>query len=302
MTMFSTREVPWMKLGKLVNEPMTARDAAAAGGLNFEVVKAELSWVSDEINKAGVIDDRRAIVRKDTGVCLGIMAKDYNMLQYGEAFDFMDTVNPTYVAAGCLKGGRQGFMVVKTPEHFNVLGGDDPHDLYMILRTSHDGSRAVEITVQPLRRRCMNQLTLASFSRGVEHRWAVKHTTTMNMKLAEANIAIQKLSKYADSYIVTVEKLASLHVTEDRANMVLEAVLPDRPRRGEQIEKIIRNWHTSPAVGFDYTGWGLVNAASEYFEWGRTGGTPESRFVGAIQGQTFKVVNSVAGKLFELVA
>lgn len=300
MTMVSTREVPWMKIGKLVDQPMTAREAATAGGLNFEVVKAELSWVSDEINKAGVIDDRRAIVRKDTGVCLGIMAKDYNMLQYGEAFDFMDTVNPTYVAAGCLKGGKQGFMVVKTPEHFDVLGGDDPHDLYMILRTSHDGSRAVEITVQPLRNRCMNQLTLTSFSRGVEHRWAVKHTTTMNAKLAEANIAIQKLDKYAESYKNTVEVLASLQINEDRATMILEDVLPDRPRRGEQIEKIIRNWHTSPAVGFDFTGWGLVNAASEYFEWGRLGGTPESKFISGIQGQTFKTVNGITDRLLAL--
>ena len=58
-------------------------------------------------------------------------------------------------------------MVVKVPMAINVLSGDDPHDLYGVLRTSHDLSRATEVMVMPLRGRCMNQLTLHSFSRDV---------------------------------------------------------------------------------------------------------------------------------------
>jgi len=84
---------------------------------------------------------------------------------------------------------------------------------------------------------------------------------------------------------------------DDAPRELLTAVLPNRPRTEEQINAIITRWHAAESVGFDWTGWGLVNAASDYFEWGRSGGTSESRFLGALQGQTHNVINRVAGRV-----
>lgn len=302
-TLVSTREVPWMKLGKLTDEPMTAREAAEAGGLNFTVSKRPLAFGTQidlpdsEVYSYSPIKERVAVVRDDTNVWLGLMSDEYPLLQFGEAFDFMDTVGSRYVAAGALRHGRQGFMVVKAPDDFKVLGGADPHDLYAILRTSHDGSRAVEVSVQPLRQRCMNQLTLQSFTAGVPYRWAIPHTSSMMAKLAEAQKSLTNIGKYADAYTRNVERLAKIKLTQDEAVKTLEAVLPDRPRRPEQIDRITTAWHTSETVGFDWTGWGMLNAVSDYFEWGRVGGSAESRFIGALQGQTHQVINRVAGRL-----
>lgn len=305
-TLVSTREVPWMKLGKLASKPMIAREAAELGGLNFEVEKRQMyfdsktapnptSGIAQYIHKP--ITEQIAVVRTDTEVRVGTMSKNYPILQFGEAFDFMDQISPTYVAAGALKGGRQGFMVVKAPHTMNILDSHDPHDLYAVMRTSHDGSRAVEVCVMPLRHRCMNQLTLQSFSAGVPHRWSIKHTATMHEKLAEAQDSLAKLGAYAKSLEATASRLVKIKITDDVAQQTLEAVLPDRPRRTEQIEKIISAWHTAETVGFDWTGWGLVNAVSEYFDWQRVGGSPESRFVGALQGQTYNAINRVAGRI-----
>lgn len=299
-TMISTREVPWMKLGRLVEKPMNAAEAAELGGLNFSVQKQPLFFKSTD-DEMKPISDRVAIVREDTGQPLGIMAANYTMLQYADAFDFMDSVGSEYVAAGCLKGGRQGFMVVKSPIELNVLDGEDPHEAYLILRTSHDGSRAVEASVQALRNRCMNQLGLRSFTAGVEHRWSVKHTSTMQGKMLEAKSSILKLGEYVKEFEHTAEKLAELHVTDTQAIDVLEKVLPNSARREEKITKIINTFHTSDKVGFDYTGWGLLNAVSEHYEWGRTGGTPESRFIGALEGQTLHAINGTASRLLQLV-
>jgi phage/plasmid-like protein (TIGR03299 family) len=298
----STREVPWMKLGRLVDTPMTAADAAQAGGLNFKVIKADLSFTSAG-GGSQPFPGRKAIVRTDTWEPLGIMSSDYPLLQFGEAFDFMDTINPTYVACGALKKGRQGFLVVKAPETITVLDGEDPHELYAVLRTSHDGSRAVEIMVMPLRNRCMNQLTLHSFSQGVAHRWAIKHTTSMHAKLAEAKLSMAKLGAYAKRYEEIAHRLVEHPVNDEQATALLKSVLPDRPKRDEQITRIITTWHTSPTVGqeLDYTGWGLLNGVSDYLEWGRTGGSPESRFVGALQGTTHNVINRVTARLLSEV-
>ena len=194
-TMFSSRVVPWMKLGALTEGVKTAAEAAELGGLNFEVEQRPLEWVGED-GARHEIPGRRALVRKDTDEWLSIMSTDYPVLQFGEAFDFMDGVNPNFVAAGALKGGRQGFMVVEGPK-LNVMDGDDPHELFTVLRTSHDGSRAIEVAVMPLRGRCMNQLTLAGMTVGAQHRWAIRHTSSMKQKLADAQVSLQKLDRYA---------------------------------------------------------------------------------------------------------
>ncbi len=299
-TMFSTREVPWMKLGRLEEGAKTAAEAAELGGLNFDVEQRPLQWV-DESGTAHSIADRRALVRKDTGDWLSIMSTDYPVLQFGEAFDFMDGVNPSFVAAGVLKNGKQGFMVVKGPK-MNVLSGDDPHELFTVLRTSHDGSRAIEVAVMPLRSRCMNQLTLNSFAVGAQHRWAIRHTSSMKQKLADAHESLKKLDEYAAGYEHLANRLVNVQLDDVHAENVLKTVLPDRPKREQQVTSIIDKWHTAETVGFDFTGWGLLNAVSEYFDWGRTGGTPESRFIGALQGSTHSALNRTAGELLLFAA
>lgn len=304
-TTVSTRTAPWMKLGPLVDKPtMTAAEAAQLGGLNFDVAKCDLFYAATTTNGSGdqqqivrPLPQRKAIVRTDTGICLGIMAKDYQILQYGEAFDFMDQVNPRFVAAGLLRSGRQGFMVVETDLMDDVLDGADPHKLYAVLRTSHDGTRAVEVTAMALRGKCMNQLTMNTFTRGARYRWGIKHTSTMSAKLKEAKDTLGRLGAYADAYRVNVDKLVHAKLHDSTACTILTHALPNRPKRDDQVEAIVNAWHTAETVGFSGTGWGLVNAVSEYFEWRRQGGTPESRFIGALQGSIHNTINKVTKEL-----
>lgn len=302
-TMVTTREVPWMKLGKIADEPMTAAEAAKLGGLDFEVEKRPVfvGATADATVGTEKSQDKVAVVRKDTSFILGYMSPTYPILQNAEAFDFMDGVAPYYVAAGALKSGRQPFMVVRAPETITVLDGEDPHELFMILRTSHDGSRAIEITAMPLRYKCMNQLALRSFSAKATHRWSVKHTGNVQAKLKDAQESLAKLGAYAKQFEETAHKLTKIKIDDDNAKQILEHVLPNRPKRAQQIERIITAWHQHDTVGFDYTGWGLLNAVSEDFDWGRSGGSPESRFIGALQGQTHNALNRVASRLLTRV-
>jgi phage/plasmid-like protein (TIGR03299 family) len=311
---FSAREVPWMKMGKLTATAVTAAEAAKLGGLDFTVdlVDVAVNVASDAPNVDPHwrhVPTRRAIIRSDTKDFFGFASsKMYRSLQYAEAFEFMDTINPAYVAAGTLRGGRQGFMVVKPEIQFtdSLLGAEDPHDLYAVLRTSHDCSRGIEVSVMPLRQRCMNQLTLRGFVKGVDYRWSIKHTTTMSAKLAEAQQSLEKIGIYVKRYREICNRLADTEVKPDRAEKLLKMVIP-MPRSGkterteaqwrERIEKITDLWCSAPQVGFAGTGWGLVNAVSEYFEWHRAGGTAESRFLNALEGETHKKINRMTGMI-----
>lgn len=296
-TMFSSRVAPWMKLGELTDAPVTAAQAAQLGGLNFDVVERPVYYrTPGKDGKDGTykrVEDRKALVREDTGDWLSIVGKDYPVVQYGEAFDFMDSVSPRFVAAGTLRKGRQGFMVVQL-DKAQIDLPDDPHQLFAVLRTSHDYSRAVEVAVMPLRGRCMNQLCLRSFAKDAPHRWSIQHTGDVRGKLAAAGATLENVHHYARQFESLAQRLMDVKVSNDGAVELLRRALPVTPRRDEVIERLVTNWHSRVTVGFEGTGWGLVNAVSEYFDWDRALGSPESRFVGALQGQTFNAINHTA--------
>jgi phage/plasmid-like protein (TIGR03299 family) len=285
---FSERTVPWMKLGALVDSPKTATEAAKLGGLDFKIELVDAFY--EFVNMKVKAPKRKAVIREDTGEFFDLVSDTYQPLQYSEAFDFMDAIDSQYVAAGTLRGGRQGFLVIKAPFTLDTLQAVDPHDLYAVIRTSHDRSRGIEVAVMPLRGRCMNQMTLASFTKGVPHRWAIKHSYKMHEKLAEAKDTLASLTNYAGRFQLLVERLLAEKVDDVRAEKVLKTIIPERTKQADVIEKII-TLRDAQQVGFTGTGWNLVNAVSEYMDWHRAGGTPESRFLGALEGQTTKLIN-----------
>lgn len=321
---FTDRQVPWMKLGKVVDGTLTAADAAKAGGLDFTVSAHEVYFSCDKITTVeddpagGTVNvnatntapeclrkmtNRRIIVRDDTLEALSIVSSGYPILQYHEAFDFMDSAvhamggeGAKYVAAGALKGGRQGFMVVRLPDSMqvNVLDGADPHEMFGVLRTSMDLTRAVEVMAMPLRGLCMNMLSLTSFAVNVPHRWAVPHTSTMNAKLTEAHTSLIKLDAYTKRFNEIAQRLSGVKLNDEQCKQILLKVLPKHNKKVDDVvETIVQKMHHAPTVGWVGTGWGLVNAVSEHYDW-RAGGTYESKFLNAMQGVTHRVINKTA--------
>lgn len=293
-TTFSARAVPWLKIGAVIDGDVGAAEAARLGGLDFRVALEPAGHRRPDGTWAEV-PGRFAIVREDTGEVFNYTTGSYHPVQYADAFEFMDQVNPRYVAAGALAGGRQGFVVARLPGRETVdldLGGEtDPHELYVVLRTSQNLSRGVEVALVTLRGRCMNELTLPSLTRDAAQSWAIRHTRSVHQKLAEARSVLTRADRYVDAFVDQARRLAEVELDVEETRRILRAALPDRPRREAQVGAIVEAWQTSPRVGFAGTGWGLVNAVSEYFEWGRPmtrGRSEESRFTGALDGATHR--------------
>lgn len=300
-TQFSTREVPWMKLGKLEEEAKDMDEAIQLGGMNFDVLKQPAGYR----NEHGVWTDapnRVAVVHGKTGDVFDYVSHDYEVLQYREAFDFMDGISSKYVAAGVLRGGRQGFIVIENDRVLRPAG--DEHKLYTVLRTSHDRSRAVEVSVMPLRGMCMNQLTLAGFARGAEQRWAIPHTRSMHDKMHQAQSTLTRVDEYADAFEKIVEQLVLVTPTEEQARAMLDAAVKTGGKgRDEIFDTILHNWHDNEAtVGFNDSAWALVNATSEYLDWQKPKGTAQSRFLNALQGTTRATLSSLTRSCLQLVA
>lgn len=301
---FTSRQAPWLKLGPQIDGDVDAAEAAKLGGLDFEVEMRPAVRPQRRADGKGwsyvQVPNRRTLVRTDTDDFIDFVSADYQVMQYGEAFDFMDQVNPRYTAAGSMSHGKQGFIVAQLPDlsaiNVEINGVVDPHDYYVIIRTSHDRSKAIEISLMPLRGKCMNQLALQSLTAGAPQRWSIKHIGNVKDKLAEAERVLTTAPKYAEIFAAKARQLGSVTVSDEDSRSILKRVLPAKTKRDETIDAIMSTYHNDETVGFVGTGWGLANAVSTYYDWGRNEATrtDQSKFTSGLTGDTAKFFNRTA--------
>jgi phage/plasmid-like protein (TIGR03299 family) len=298
--LFTARKAPWMKLGKVIDDDVDAAEAARLGGLDFDIALYPAGFTKNGGKNYKRVPQRLAIVREDTGEWFNWASPDYGVVQYRDAFTFLDKINPRYVAAGALRGGRVGFVVVQHPDVTNLTGltlkgVEDPHELYVVVRTSQDLSYSLDISLMTLRGRCMNELTLPTFTRNAPQRWRLRHTKSVHQRMHQAQVVLTRAGTYADEFQKITARLADIDVDFDHAQRTLRYVLPDRPRRDQQIDQILDVYRESTTNGFQGTGWGLVQGVSEYYEWARPRAqTAGVQFVNALDGSTHKHVAKTA--------
>jgi len=282
---FSSRVEAWHRLGVVVPDVLTAKEA---------LVTAQLDWTVDlrpifSQKPDGTyvpISDRFAVTRDVDDKVLGTVGKVYTPFQNGEAFDFMDTLVDTgeakYETAGSLRGGRVVFLTMKVPQEI-LIGDEDLHELYILLSTSHDGSRGIRADVTPIRVVCWNTLNMAWGA--TKTSWQIRHTNSVKGKVAEARETLKLTFKYAEEFKANAEILLASQVEDDLMRKLLEDVLPERPKRAEAIQSILAHRSLTPTLADDVrpTAWGALNAFGEYGEHVVTSRSQEGRFL----SQTF---------------
>lgn len=286
-TMFSTRTLPWMKLGTVIDKPVSPKQAIKLAKLNWTVSKEPI-FTQDEKGNLTEVPGRFATMRSNDRKVFDVVGATYETYQNLEAFDFLEPLTDDgsilIHAAGELRGGRQVFIVADVPNVLDVL--DDPTDMVMVIRTGHDGTKAVQAMLMGLRGMCMNMLGLPSFGHTAKQRWSVAHTSTLRERLAEAQSTLKSIDAYASEYQHTAERLAQVDIELDELQKMLRSALPVRPKTEETITRIGELFTSSPTIPerFSNTGWGAINAVTEYFDWGRERSTDEGRFHSALDG------------------
>lgn len=292
---FTTRQVPWMKLGTRVDEAVTAKQAMELAGLTWTAERKASTYPgSDGTTKT--FAGRSTLVRSDTDEPIDVVTSQYEVVQFSEAFDFLDAIDPRFVAAGSLRGGKQAFVVVQAPAHLrlDLLDGEDPHDLYVVCRTSHDRSRGLEAAVLPLRGKCMNQLAYSDLVSGAKQRLVFRHTSGVHARLTEAAQVLSNLGAYAEELERTASQLAAIDLELDEARRVLDEVVPeDLKSHDDRVDTILGLYQNSRFNGYTGTGWGLLNAVSEFHDHYHGGDNrrAETRFVQGLAGSTQSAVD-----------
>jgi len=198
---FSVKEKAWHGLGTVVDGYPTSAQALKFAGLDYTVVKRPL-FTLDNLNnefrqgqilpaEAGVeVPDFYATMRTDTEQVLGVVGKDYGVVQNVDAFSFFDSIvgggdGIRYETAGALGKGERIFITAKLPSYIRV-GKDDLIEQYLFLTTSHDGGGSITAAFTPVRIVCNNTLNAAM--RNHKNAVRIRHSSGAGDRLKQAHI------------------------------------------------------------------------------------------------------------------
>jgi phage/plasmid-like protein (TIGR03299 family) len=197
---FSVKEIAWHGLGQIVQDYPTSAEAMQFAGLDYEVVKRPLftHGLGIYINTQGEIIDNSnisvpdyyATLRTDNNTVLGVVGKDYEVVQNADAFAFFDAIVGAgrcvnYETAGALGNGERVFITAKLPDYIRVGNGDDVIEKYLLLSTTHDGSGSITAAFTPIRVVCAN--TLAAALRSMTNVIRIRHTKSAKQRLETAH-------------------------------------------------------------------------------------------------------------------
>lgn len=297
--MMSVREVPWHGIGTIVEDKLTAKEALVLAGLDWEVGLFPVTASVDHrvelvVNEATALPERKvltlpepvaievpdtfAVIRDSDQSVLGVVGARYAPVQNWKSFEFFDSVvssgDAKYETAGSLNGGRRVFLTARIPKEIKI-GGEDAVDSYLVMANSHDGSLAFTAAVTPVRVVCQNTLNIAL--RGAKQQWKLRHTDSIDGRIAEARGALGLTFQYLDDFEKEAERLLAMPVPKASFEKLIQEAFPAKNlplgvKFSEEQYGMIGLLESSPTIddGMRYTGWGALNAVREYDDWGRT--------------------------------
>ena len=269
--MVDTRKTPWHGLGTPVMGALNSADALKAAGLDWNVV------VGDAVLKLAdgsyVETDKKITYRDSDNKPLGFVSDQYSVVQNIDAFSFTDKLIDTgevkYETAGSLDGGKKVFLLANLPE--TVILGDKVMP-YLLFSNSHDGTSSVRVTATPVRVVCQNTLNLALDK--AQRIWSFIHKGDIMTKVHEAQVTLKNMKDYMEEEKKEAERLASIKIGNDELQKFMEYMFPAEDkanlthRKARNViylrDAFMQRYNADDLANFKGTGWGLVNAASDF--------------------------------------
>ena len=213
----------------IIGEAVTAtsaRDAAQQAGLDWHVQLADvqaLAVSNDGVNTLEVPSTFATVrTNKDnTQSVLGTVGGRYKVFQNDEMFSGLDALvdsgDARYAFAGEVKGGAQVYMVLELPNEVKIA--NDPHACYLVARTSHDGSTALQISPSVTRLRCTNQIAGIFAKTGT---YTLKHTTNAEFKIEDIKRIIPVTYEGIKAYELIGNKLINEKLTDAEVDAIFK--------------------------------------------------------------------------------
>jgi phage/plasmid-like protein (TIGR03299 family) len=274
---------------------------------------SELATNHNFLSESFLVVRDNPFVENQTDV-LSVVGSRYKEVQNEDLFAFAENLhdsNPevTVDSAGSFKNGRVVFGTWNVPQTLvlDPKGANDQTNLYLVVYTSHDGSVAVQAAITPVRVRCQNTLNFA-MSRAKQS-FKIRHTQTVDGKIAQAREALNLSVAYMDEFSKQANELFTREVTNAKFSEIINKLYPkpESDKKGSLkkwenkvvlLDELYHNSETNANI--KGTAWGVVNALTErldYFRTARKGGESliysASGFDPVITAEKNKIVKQV---------
>ena len=237
---FSVKEKAWHGLGQIVSDYPSSAEAIKFAGLDFTVEKRKLFTFDSENNNSNPdtdviipeieVPDYFATVRNDNDTVLGVVGKDYEVIQNRDTFSFFDAIvggdGIQYETAGALGKGERIFITAKLPDYIKV-GSDDLIEQYLFLTTSHDGFGSITAAFTPIRIVCNNTLNAAF--RNCSNCIKIRHTANAKERLEQAHKLIGISNKLSECLETAFNQWAKVRITDMQVKKLIQlAMVPNK--------------------------------------------------------------------------
>lgn len=235
---FSVKEKAWHGLGQMVSDYPTSAEALKFAGLDFTVVKQKLFTYdnensfgnSDTVTPKIEVPNFYATMRTDTEQVLGVVGRDYQVIQNVDAFSFFDAIvggeGIQYETAGALSNGERIFITAKLPDYIRV-GNDDLIEKYLFLTTSHDGYGSITAAFTPIRIVCRNTLNAAM--RNHSNSIKIRHTANAKERLEQAHKVMGLSSNLSKELEEIFNRWAKVRITDPEVKKLIQlAMAPNK--------------------------------------------------------------------------
>ncbi|MBX9889040.1 MAG: DUF945 domain-containing protein [Flavobacteriaceae bacterium] len=235
---FSVQEKAWHGLGQIVTDYPTSAEAINHAGLDYEVIKSPLytkgSNIIDPTDNLAIGDNEVnvpnyfATNRTDNNTVLGVVGKEYHIVQNREAFSFFDSIvggtdGILYETAGALGNGERIFITAKLPDYIRVGNGDDVTEKYIFLTTSHDGSGSITAAFTPVRIVCQN--TLNASLRNMSNVVRIRHTSGAKQRLENAHKVMGLANEFSNQLEDIFNNWAKVKVHDHEVKKMIQFAL-----------------------------------------------------------------------------
>lgn len=193
-------DLPWHGLGTRVPNDLTPDQMLKAANLDWRV---EAVPAFANIGGKQVDVGHSALVRDRDNKILDVITNDWNPMQNADAFeffnDFVAAGDMEMHTAGSLKDGKIVWGLAKVHESFELFGGKDQVDSYLLFTNPHSYGQSIDVRFTPIRVVCNNTLTLSLNSQS-KSMVKVSHRREFDADLVKETLGVakDKLSKYKE--------------------------------------------------------------------------------------------------------
>ena len=318
----SSAEKAWHGLGKSAMGLMTIKQVVEECNMDYTVAMCPLEANIPNSLEPSSLDGKYVTYRTDNHAALGVVSKNYELVQNAEAFDFFDSIidrgEAIFETAGVLGKGEKVFVTAKLPSDFRVNG--DECNMYLLLTTSHDGSSSVIAGFTPIRVVCNN--TLVASLKSLKNSVNIPHFRGAKEKIALAAELMNISSVYTSEVNDIFEQFSKVKMSDEKIkNYISDVLRPETPVKElndeEQIEKTSTRFNnlvekvytfalshpTQTTKAAEGTLWGAYNSVSGYFNFRNDYKSPEHKFrsISLNNGYANRKINKAFEKAFELI-